>query len=174
MERYYGVRIARDGAGHLAGKIAPGALDAEWRAWAEGWLAGPRTGPEIISGPRLSWLRSYRALYEGTGGIAWRRNGEGLLTDAGVPNAINPEALSDREIVNAWRGLAVILGHIEAELQSGRGACEEVRRVFQSQRARAGRFELEACDVLETRLADELSVEADTRALLLEVLGKDE
>jgi len=174
MERYYGVRIARDGAGHLAGKIAPGTLDAEWRVWADGWLAGPRTGPEIISALRLSWLRDYRSLFEGTGGTAWRRGGDGPLTDAGVPNAINPEALSDREIVNAWRGLAVILGHIEAELQSGRGACEEVRRVFRLQRARAGRFELEACVVLETRLAGELSVEADTRLFLLEVLGRDE
>jgi len=170
MERYYGVRLARRGAL----MIAPGSLDGERRAWVENWTRGPRTASAVVSGLRLSWLNSYRNLIEGSGPSAWKRKGDGPATDVGVPDELNPEYLSDREIVAAWRGLAATFRRLEAEIDRGSGAGERVRQVLKEAGASAGPFEAQAYLHIGTGLLVELAMEAETRTLLLDLLPKGE
>jgi hypothetical protein len=173
MMGYYGVRLARTGAERLNGVVESGTLNAVQRAWIRAWLVGPRSGEEIISGMRVKWLSNCRAMIDTPSLRSWYGSA-GPLTDAGVPEAVNPEAISDRDIAIAWRRLTELFRDLEEQVPWGPDAEPRVRKICDRVRDAAAPFARQDLAVIEKNLIEELARMRETRALLLDALAKDE
>jgi len=124
LEQHTGVRFMESGVRLLAAYVAKGALPPGGRdalaVFLDSEIRRPRDADEVLAGVALTWQIAFSRVLVGQAEGEFDRDGSGWGAD--LPEAVNPQYVSDRDFIDAWRELRECLDTAREGLGAGQVA----------------------------------------------------